>query len=62
MKCKTCVKYQAGADQIKEFHECLTKVHQFLRITQIPDNPPEYRKYYRQMNKVGTVRHTDSSI
>ncbi|KAL5006604.1 hypothetical protein ScPMuIL_015410 [Solemya velum] len=42
---------EAGADQTKEFHECLSKAHQFLRITQIPENPPDYRKYYRQMNK-----------
>ncbi|KAG8432562.1 hypothetical protein GDO86_016991 [Hymenochirus boettgeri] len=44
---------EAGAHQKKEFHNCLKKAHDFLRISQIPDNPPEYKKYYRQMNKGG---------
>ena len=35
-----------------EFKNTLSNVHDFLRITQIPDNPPNYQKYYRQMNKV----------
>jgi len=35
-----------------EMRTALTKAHQFLRITQISENPPEYEKYYRQMNKV----------
>jgi len=34
------------------FKDCLKKAHDFLRITQIPDNPPNYQTYYRQMNKV----------
>ncbi|XP_064181307.1 lanosterol synthase [Anguilla rostrata] len=33
--------------------ECLRHAHQFFTLTQIPDNPPEYQKYYRQMNKGG---------
>ena len=43
---------QAGAHQKKELHPCLEKAYQFLKFTQIPDNPPNYKKYYRQMNKV----------
>ncbi|XP_067649211.1 lanosterol synthase-like [Haliotis asinina] len=44
---------EMGAADIKEFHPCLKKVHDFLRETQIPDNPPDYKKYYRQTNKGG---------
>ncbi|XP_064613807.1 lanosterol synthase-like isoform X2 [Liolophura sinensis] len=36
-----------------EFDDCLTKVHGFLKYTQIPENPPGYKKYYRQMSKGG---------
>lgn len=38
-----------------EFDDCLTKVHGFLKYTQIPENPPGYKKYYRQMSKVRVV-------
>ncbi|XP_056390516.1 lanosterol synthase [Hyla sarda] len=44
---------EAGAHKKKQFQKSLEKAHGFLRITQIPDNPPEYKKYYRQMNKGG---------
>ncbi|XP_071477715.1 lanosterol synthase-like [Diadema antillarum] len=44
---------EAGAHQDKEFQETLLKAHDFLKNTQIPDNPPNYTKYYRQMNKGG---------
>uniref|UniRef100_A0A6I8R2C8 Terpene cyclase/mutase family member n=1 Tax=Xenopus tropicalis TaxID=8364 RepID=A0A6I8R2C8_XENTR len=44
---------EAGAHRRKEFQNCLEKAHEFLRISQIPDNPPDYKKYYRQMNKGG---------
>ncbi|XP_046553648.1 LOW QUALITY PROTEIN: lanosterol synthase-like [Haliotis rubra] len=44
---------EMGAADMKEFHPCLKNVHDFLRETQIPDNPPDYRKYYRQTNKGG---------
>lgn len=35
-----------------EFKDTLSKAHDFLKNTQIPENPPNYQKYYRQMNKV----------
>ncbi|XP_075139940.1 lanosterol synthase isoform X2 [Leptodactylus fuscus] len=44
---------EAGAHKKKLFQTALEKAHEFLRITQVPDNPPEYKKYYRQMNKGG---------
>ncbi|XP_077128578.1 lanosterol synthase-like [Ranitomeya variabilis] len=44
---------EAGAHRKKLFEKTLEKAHEFLRITQIPDNPPEYKKFYRQMNKGG---------
>ncbi|KAJ8367622.1 hypothetical protein AAFF_G00314090 [Aldrovandia affinis] len=44
---------EAGAHNRPEFTECLRHAHQFFTFTQIPDNPPEYQKYYRQMNKGG---------
>ncbi|XP_061698443.1 lanosterol synthase isoform X2 [Syngnathoides biaculeatus] len=44
---------EAGAQDNPELAECLRCAHQFLKITQIPDNPPNYQKYYRQMNKGG---------
>lgn len=44
--------FQASAFEDSRFSQCLTEAHKFFRLTQIPDNPPEYKKYYRQMNKV----------
>ncbi|XP_043916484.1 lanosterol synthase isoform X1 [Protopterus annectens] len=44
---------EAEAHKNPEFITCLQRAHQFLRITQVPDNPPDYKKYYRQMNKGG---------
>lgn len=44
---------EAGAQDVQTSAECLRRAHHFLRITQIPENPPEYKKYYRQMNKGG---------
>ncbi|XP_067326008.1 lanosterol synthase isoform X2 [Anolis sagrei] len=44
---------EAGAHKKPEFNSCLLHAHEFFRITQIPDNPPDYEKYYRQMNKGG---------
>ncbi|XP_069841294.1 lanosterol synthase [Dendropsophus ebraccatus] len=44
---------EAGAHKRKQFQKSLEKAHEFLRITQVPDNPPDYKKYYRQMNKGG---------
>uniref|UniRef100_A0A8C6XV69 Terpene cyclase/mutase family member n=1 Tax=Naja naja TaxID=35670 RepID=A0A8C6XV69_NAJNA len=44
---------EAGAQEKPEFDSCLILAHQYLRIAQILDNPPNYEKYYRQMNKGG---------
>uniref|UniRef100_A0A8C1FT93 Terpene cyclase/mutase family member n=2 Tax=Cyprinus carpio TaxID=7962 RepID=A0A8C1FT93_CYPCA len=44
---------EAGAQDIPRFTECLKQAHHFFDLTQIKDNPPEYEKYYRQMNKGG---------
>nr|KAF6478060.1 lanosterol synthase [Molossus molossus] len=44
---------EAGAHDRPEFSSCLQKAHEFLRISQVPDNPPDYQKYYRQMSKGG---------
>ncbi|KAF6039423.1 LSS [Bugula neritina] len=38
---------------LPEFEGCLKKAHDFLKFTQIPENPAGYEKYYRQMNKGG---------
>uniref|UniRef100_A0A1A7YMY8 Lanosterol synthase (2,3-oxidosqualene-lanosterol cyclase) n=1 Tax=Iconisemion striatum TaxID=60296 RepID=A0A1A7YMY8_9TELE len=44
---------EAGAQNDSKLVESLCEAHRFLRVTQIPQNPPEYQKYYRQMNKGG---------
>ncbi|XP_008143861.2 lanosterol synthase [Eptesicus fuscus] len=44
---------EAGAHHRPEFSSCLQKAHEFLRISQVPENPPDYQKYYRQMSKGG---------
>uniref|UniRef100_A0A8C0IUL0 Terpene cyclase/mutase family member n=1 Tax=Chelonoidis abingdonii TaxID=106734 RepID=A0A8C0IUL0_CHEAB len=44
---------EAGAQNDPAFASCLRQAHEFLKITQIPENPPDYQKYYRQMNKGG---------
>ncbi|XP_035306416.1 lanosterol synthase isoform X2 [Cricetulus griseus] len=44
---------QAGAHHRPEFLPCLQKAHEFLRLSQVPDNFPDYQKYYRQMHKGG---------
>nr|XP_033803079.1 lanosterol synthase isoform X2 [Geotrypetes seraphini] len=44
---------EAGAQDCVEFVSSLEHAHTFLRITQVLDNPPDYQKYYRQMNKGG---------
>jgi len=40
---------------LPEFEGCLKKAHDFLKFTQIPENPAGYENYYRQMNKVGAI-------
>uniref|UniRef100_A0A8B9PF09 Lanosterol synthase n=1 Tax=Apteryx owenii TaxID=8824 RepID=A0A8B9PF09_APTOW len=44
---------EAEAQKIPEFASCLQSAHEFLRFSQIPENPPDYQKYYRHMNKGG---------
>ncbi|XP_006163194.1 lanosterol synthase [Tupaia chinensis] len=44
---------EAGVHHRPEFSSCLQKAHEFLRLSQVPDNPPDYQKYYRQMSKGG---------
>ncbi|XP_033965761.1 lanosterol synthase-like [Pseudochaenichthys georgianus] len=44
---------EAGAQKDSALAGCLRDAHQFLTVTQIPENPAEYQKYYRQMNKGG---------
>ncbi|OXB61464.1 hypothetical protein ASZ78_010220 [Callipepla squamata] len=44
---------EAEAHKMPEFMSCLQNAHEFLRFTQIPENPPDYQKYYRHMNKGG---------
>ncbi|XP_055494164.1 lanosterol synthase [Leucoraja erinacea] len=44
---------EADAQNIPEFTACLKNAHNYFNITQVRDNPPDYDKYYRQMNKGG---------
>ncbi|MCI4378646.1 hypothetical protein PGIGA_G00218170 [Pangasianodon gigas] len=44
---------EAGAQNDPRFTQCLMKAHQFFNLTQVKENPPNYKKYYRQMNKGG---------
>ncbi|XP_071803611.1 lanosterol synthase-like [Asterias amurensis] len=44
---------EGGAAKNESLHECLQRTHDFFKLTQIPENPPNYQKYYRQMNKGG---------
>ncbi|XP_037542771.1 lanosterol synthase isoform X1 [Nematolebias whitei] len=51
---------EAGAQNDPKLVECLCKAHDFFKLSQIPENPPDYQKHYRQMNKGGfplTNRH-----
>ncbi|KAI0217822.1 Lanosterol synthase [Lamellibrachia satsuma] len=47
------MKTTCGADGMKRYEKCLDHSHAWMKLTQIPDNPPNYEKYYRQMNKGG---------
>ncbi|XP_005997729.2 lanosterol synthase [Latimeria chalumnae] len=44
---------EAGAQELPEFDACLLEAYEFFRVSQVPDNPPNYEKYYRQMSKGG---------
>ena len=46
------VRLQASAAEDGGFSQCLMAAHDFFKTTQIPENPPEYKRFYRQMNKV----------
>ncbi|XP_013920325.1 PREDICTED: LOW QUALITY PROTEIN: lanosterol synthase [Thamnophis sirtalis] len=43
----------AGIQNNPEYNTCLKKAHSFFKCSQIVDNPPNYQRYYRQMNKGG---------
>uniref|UniRef100_A0A3Q2QLB8 Terpene cyclase/mutase family member n=1 Tax=Fundulus heteroclitus TaxID=8078 RepID=A0A3Q2QLB8_FUNHE len=53
MSALTASAFVLPAQDHPDLAPCLQDAHHFLRITQIPENPPEYQKYYRQMNKGG---------
>ncbi|CAG5120086.1 unnamed protein product, partial [Candidula unifasciata] len=44
---------EAGAYKSEEFRPSLMAAYEFLRLTQIPENFPDYQKYYRQMSEGG---------
>uniref|UniRef100_A0A673A787 Terpene cyclase/mutase family member n=1 Tax=Sphaeramia orbicularis TaxID=375764 RepID=A0A673A787_9TELE len=53
---------EAGAQDNPRLAECLQDAHRFLTITQIRENPPDYQKYYRQMNKLLSMRNSDGGF
>ncbi|XP_020732679.1 lanosterol synthase isoform X2 [Odocoileus virginianus] len=53
---------EAGAQHRPEFWSCLQKAHEYLRISQVPDNFPDYQKYYRQMTKLLSMRNPDGGF
>ncbi|XP_058283396.1 lanosterol synthase isoform X2 [Hylobates moloch] len=53
---------EAGGHHRPEFSSCLQKAHEFLRLSQVPDNPPDYQKYYRQMRKLLNMRNPDGGF
>lgn len=46
---------QCGVEKLKEFNDTLDKAHAWLKLTQIPENPLDHHKYYRQMSRVGSL-------
>lgn len=44
---------EGGAQFRPEFASCLQRALDYLRTSQIPDNPPDYQKFYRHMCKGG---------
>nr|XP_006825099.1 PREDICTED: lanosterol synthase-like [Saccoglossus kowalevskii] len=44
---------EAEAHKNTMFNDTLEHAHSFFKLTQIPENPADYEKYYRQMNKGG---------
>ncbi|XP_042318549.1 lanosterol synthase-like [Sceloporus undulatus] len=44
---------EAGIHNNPDYASCLKKAHTFLKCVQIIDNPPNYERYYRHMNKGG---------
>ncbi|GCC33374.1 hypothetical protein chiPu_0011843 [Chiloscyllium punctatum] len=53
---------EAGAQDIPEFTACLQHAHEYFRISQVQDNPPDYDKYYRQMSKLLSMRNPDGGF
>uniref|UniRef100_A0A6J0U5W2 Terpene cyclase/mutase family member n=1 Tax=Pogona vitticeps TaxID=103695 RepID=A0A6J0U5W2_9SAUR len=44
---------EAGIQNNPEYESCLKRANAYLKSSQILDNPPNYQRYYRQMNKGG---------
>lgn len=44
---------ECGAEKMLQFEKTLNDGHAFLKLTQIADDVPNYKKYYRQRNKGG---------
>ncbi|XP_003383177.1 PREDICTED: lanosterol synthase [Amphimedon queenslandica] len=44
---------EASSFDTNKHSHSLSMAHSFLLSTQVPDNPPDYKKYYRQMSKGG---------
>ncbi|KAG7282327.1 hypothetical protein CRUP_002715, partial [Coryphaenoides rupestris] len=44
---------EAGGQNDPNHLKCLQRAHEFINFTQVKENPPEYQKYYRHMNKGG---------
>ncbi|XP_076975368.1 lanosterol synthase [Tamandua tetradactyla] len=42
---------EAGAHLRPEFSSCLQQAHGFLRVSQVPDNVPDFQKYYRHRSR-----------
>eukprot|EP00731_Ephydatia_muelleri_P019564 Em0012g389a len=42
---------EAGAYIDRRFSDCMKALHRCFKETQVPENPPNYSKYYRQMSK-----------
>uniref|UniRef100_A0A452VNH6 Terpene cyclase/mutase family member n=1 Tax=Ursus maritimus TaxID=29073 RepID=A0A452VNH6_URSMA len=53
---------EAGAQHRPEFSSSLKEAHEFLRISQVPDNFPDYQKFFRQMSKLLNMRNSDGGF
>jgi len=46
---------QTSAAEDGGFSQCLKAAHDFFKVTQISENPPEYENFYQQMSKIEQV-------